>query len=50
MFREVRGFAQFISVERGVMLFMISLGASFLIVNSLQWVQALYLGMTVFCI
>jgi 4-hydroxybenzoate polyprenyltransferase len=50
MFRDVKGFAQFISIERGLMLFMISVGATFLIVNSIELMQALYLGLTVFCI
>jgi 4-hydroxybenzoate polyprenyltransferase len=50
MFRDVKGFAQFISFERGLMLFMISVGATFLIVQSMQLTQALYLGVTVFCI
>jgi 4-hydroxybenzoate polyprenyltransferase len=50
MFQEMKGFAQFISVERGLMLFMISVGATFLIVQSMQLMQALYLGVTVFCI
>ena len=50
MLREVRGFAQFISVERGMMLFMISMGATFLMTETLVWSSALYLGFTVFCI
>ncbi len=50
MFQDVKGFAQFISVERGLMLFMISVGATFLIVESVQLSQALYLGIMVFCI
>jgi 1,4-dihydroxy-2-naphthoate polyprenyltransferase len=50
MFREVKGFAQFISVERGIMLFMISVGATFLTAETLAWSSALYLGITVFCI
>src|SRR4030042_7142388 len=50
MFREVKGFAQFISVERGIMLFMISVGATFLTSETLAWSSALYLGITVFCI
>ena len=50
MFREVKGFAQFISVERGIMLFMISIGATFLMAETLAWSSALYLGVTVFCI
>lgn len=50
MFREVKGFAQFISVERGLMLFMISIGATFLMAESLAWSSAIYLGAMVFCI
>ncbi len=50
MFRDVRGFAQFISVERGLMLFMISVGVTFLTAQSLAWSQALFLGIVVFCI
>ena len=50
MLREVKGFAQFISVERGMMLFMISMGATFLMTETLVWSSALYLGFTVFCI
>jgi 4-hydroxybenzoate polyprenyltransferase len=50
MFREMKGFAQFISVERGLMLFMISVGAAFLTAETLAWSSALYLGVTVFCI
>jgi len=50
MFRDMKGFAQFISVERGLMLFMISMSATFLIVQSLNLAQALYLSVTVFCI
>jgi 4-hydroxybenzoate polyprenyltransferase len=50
MFRDLRGFAQFISVERGLMLFMISVGATFLTAQALAWTQALFLGVVVFCI
>jgi len=50
MFREFKGFAQFISVERGLMLFMISIGATFLMAGTLAWSSAIYLGVTVFCI
>jgi 4-hydroxybenzoate polyprenyltransferase len=50
MFRDLRGFAQFISIERGLMLFMISIGATFLTAQSLVWTQALFLGVIVFCI
>ncbi len=50
MFQEVKGFAQFISVERGLMLFLISLGVTFLAAQTLAWSSALYLGVMVFCI
>lgn len=50
MFRDVRGFAQFISVERGLMLFMISVGATFMMAGTLAWYSAIYLGITVFCL
>ncbi len=50
MLQDLKGFAQFISVERGLMLFMISVGATFLIMQSLDVMKALYLGLTVFCV
>jgi 4-hydroxybenzoate polyprenyltransferase len=50
MLQDLKGFAQFISVERGLMLFMISVGATFLVMQSLDIMKALYLGLTVFCI
>lgn len=50
MYQDVKGFAQFISVERGLMLFMISVGAVFLTANTLALLPALYLGIMVFCI
>jgi 4-hydroxybenzoate polyprenyltransferase len=46
----MRGFAQFISVERGLMLFMISIGATFLAGEAFAWTTALLLGAIVFCI
>ncbi len=49
MLRGLRGFAQFISAERGLMLFMISAGATFLISEGLSWLEAGYLGFIVFC-
>lgn len=49
MFPNAKGFAQFISVERGFMLFMVSMGATFLIKENLAWLQAIYLGFIVFC-
>ena len=50
MFQKLKGFGQFISVERGLMLFMISLGSAFLISESLVWSSGLILGIIVFCI
>ncbi len=50
MFQDLKGFAQFISVERGLMLFMISVGATFLAGGSFAWPTALFLGVIVFCI
>lgn len=50
MIQDLKGFAQFISVERGLMLFMISVGAAFLTGGSFAWMPALFLGVTVFCI
>jgi len=49
MLQGLRGFAQFISAERGLMLFMISAGSTFLIGEELSWLQAGYLGVIVFC-
>jgi 4-hydroxybenzoate polyprenyltransferase len=50
MFQDLKGFAQFISVERGLMLFMIAVGATFLTGEAFAWPAALFLGATVFCI
>jgi 4-hydroxybenzoate polyprenyltransferase len=50
MFQDLKGFAQFISVDRGAMLFMISVGAAFLMAESLAWFSAVFLGAIVFCI
>jgi 4-hydroxybenzoate polyprenyltransferase len=50
MLRDLKGFAQFISVERGLMLFMISVGAAFLMAEPLAWSSALFLGVIVFCV
>jgi 4-hydroxybenzoate polyprenyltransferase len=49
MFQSLKGFAQFISVERGFMLFMFSVAAKLLIDGKLVWPQAIYLGILVFC-
>ena len=48
--QNIRGFAQFISVERGLMLFMISIGATFLAGEAFAWPAALFLGAIVFCV
>jgi 4-hydroxybenzoate polyprenyltransferase len=50
MLQDLRGFAQFISVERGLMLFMISVGATFLAAKAFAWPTALFLGVIIFCI
>nr|ACD50072.1 bacteriochlorophyll/chlorophyll synthetase [uncultured crenarchaeote MCG] len=50
MFSSLSGFARFISVERGFMLFMISVGASFLTAETAVWSSALFLGLIAFCI
>jgi 4-hydroxybenzoate polyprenyltransferase len=50
MLQDLRGFAQFISVERGLMLFMISVGATFLMGGAFAWSSALFLGAIVFCV
>ena len=49
MIANFKGFAQFISIERGLMLFAISVGATFLTLGTLAWSQAIYLGAIVFC-
>lgn len=50
MFQDLKGFAQFISVERGLMVLMIAVGASFLMCGSLVWCDAVFLGVIAFCI
>jgi 4-hydroxybenzoate polyprenyltransferase len=50
MFQDLKGFAQFISVERGLMVLMISVGASFLMGGALVWFDAVLLGVIAFCI
>ena len=49
MLRWLKGFYLFISVERGVMLFMISMGAALLIGGRSDWSEAVYLGLIGFC-
>jgi len=50
MFQDLKGFAQFISVERGLMVLMISVGVSFLMGESLVWFDAVLLGVIAFCV
>ena len=50
MFQNLKGFAQFISVERGFMILMIVVGASFLMGKSLVLFEAVFLGVIAFCI
>jgi 4-hydroxybenzoate polyprenyltransferase len=50
MFNNLKGFAQFISVERGLMVLMISVGASFLMGEAFVWFEAVFLGVIAFCI
>jgi 4-hydroxybenzoate polyprenyltransferase len=49
MSQDLKGASSFISVERGLMLFMISVAATFLIAEVISWPVALFLGFTVFC-
>jgi len=45
MLRWLKGFYLFISVERGIMLFMISMGTALLIGGRSDWLKAVYLGL-----
>ncbi len=49
MFRDVKGATGFISVERGLMLFLISVAVTFLMAEVVEWSAALFLGLIVFC-
>jgi 4-hydroxybenzoate polyprenyltransferase len=49
MLRTVKGFFSFISAERGIMLFMITTGAAFLMAEKISLIQASYLGIIAFC-
>jgi 4-hydroxybenzoate polyprenyltransferase len=49
MFRNVKGLATFISAERGLMLFMISMGSALLLQSTLSLEQAIYFGLIGFC-
>jgi len=46
----VKGFLSFISVERGLMLFMIAMGATFLVAQNPTFAEAAYLGVVAFCL
>lgn len=50
MFDSVKGFLTFISVERGLMLFMIVIGATFLVAQNPTIAEAAYLGFVAFCL
>lgn len=50
MISSVKGFLTFISLERGIMVFMITMGATFLITGSSILPEAIYLGFIAFCI
>jgi len=49
MLRSVKGFLKFISIERGIMLFMITMGATFLMAENTTLLRAIYLGFVAFC-
>ena len=49
MLRSVKGFLKFISIERGIMLFMIAMGATFLIAKNASLLGAIYFGFVAFC-
>ena len=50
MLDTVKGFFAFISVERGIMLFMIAMGATFLVAQHPTLTEAAYLGVVAFCL
>ncbi len=49
MLRSIKGFLKFISIERGIMLFMIAMGATFLISKNASLLGAIYFGVVAFC-
>lgn len=49
MLRTLRGLSGFISIERGFMLFAISVAATFLLEGKFAWQEATYVGLLVFC-
>ncbi len=50
MLDTAKGFFTFISVERGIMLFMIAMGATFLVARNPTLTDAAYLGLVAFCL
>ena len=50
MLNSVKGFLTFISAERGLMLFMIAMGATFLVAQNSTLAEATYLGLIAFCL
>jgi 4-hydroxybenzoate polyprenyltransferase len=50
MLDSVKGFLTFISAERGLMLFMIAMGATFLVAQNSTLSEATYLGFIAFCL
>jgi 4-hydroxybenzoate polyprenyltransferase len=49
MLYQVKGFLTFISVERGIMLFMITMGTTFLMTKNATLLGGIYLGFVAFC-
>jgi len=49
MLRSLKGFLKFISIERGIMLFMIAMGSTFLIAKNASLHEAIYFGIVAFC-
>ena len=49
MMTSLRGYADFLAIQRGLMLFMITLGGAFLISGSNSLLSALHLAFIVFC-
>jgi len=50
MLDTAKGFFTFISVERGLMLFMIAMGATFLVARNPTLTDAAYMGLVAFCL
>lgn len=50
MLENIKGFLSFISFERGIMLFMIAMGSTYLIAQKTTFPEAIYLGVIAFCL